>query len=219
MRKVVVAWVAVLALCGILAVSCSINNRSGAFECADTSDCDDGRVCSENLCVVPGGNMKDASVIIDAPKGDGGIDASLCPSQCTSCNTEKKECVINCAMTPSGCSGPVVCPPGWHCNVTCSPAGSCRMGVNCQGTLSCTVACSGQQACRNVQCGASKCLVSCTGEQSCRGVSCGMSCGCDVKCPNIAECSSVTCTSFVCRDQLTGGCSSTQSPSCNSCQM
>ena len=204
-----------LVLAVVAASSCSINHRSGQYECNVTADCDDGRTCNGGLCVAIG---------VDAPPGDGGskkdagIDAGdVCPSQCTSCSTTSKTCTIDCAAGATCINAIVTCPAGWNCAVRCNTQNSCRSGVMCQGTLSCDVQCSGNSACRAVNCGAGPCKVSCTGTNSCRGVNCGTSCACDVTCnPTNGSCAdTVMCNKLQCDTGL--GCSSTQFPSCNSC--
>jgi hypothetical protein len=208
-------WIAVcmtgLFLAVLAASSCSINHRSGQYECATTTDCDSGRTCSDGLCVAIG---------VDAPPGpkkDAGIDASLCPSQCTSCSGNK--CIIDCAAGAVCTNVIVTCPAGFNCDVRCNTQNSCRSGVICpQGSFTCDIQCSGNSACRGVMCGPGKCNVSCTGQNSCRGVNCGQSCACDVTCnPGNGSCGTeVQCNKIQCDTGL--GCSSTQFPSCNTCQ-
>lgn len=210
MKNVIFAWLAVLVVLAVIAVSCSINHVTGEYECDTTADCTNnglaGRVCSDGLCVVPGGPKMDAAV--DSPTTDGSTDASGCPAQCTSCNLSKKECTINCAIAPGGCQNAVVCPAGFNCIVQCGPQNSCRNGINCLMTLSCVIDCTGSGSCRNLACGPGPCDVNCAGNGSCRGVACGQSCACDVTCGGLADCTTVTCTAPQCRDFLTGGCSS-----------
>ena len=212
--KLVVAWLSVLVVIAVSAGSCSINHKSGEFECTKQSDCGNGRTCTGGYCVLPGGT-------VDAPKNDGPITdgppgdvSNTCPAQCTSCNTGTHTCKIDCAVT--SCNGAVVCPPGWNCDVECTVANSCRSGVTCppQGNA-CTINCSGTGACRTLDCGTGKCDVNCSGSMSCRGVDCTGSCGCDVKCGVGAACEAVTCTSFQCDTGL--GCSSSVVPSCETC--
>ena len=202
-------WIALclggLMLAIVAVSSCSINHRSGQYECTVTADCDPGRTCSGGLCVGT----------VDAPgKRDGGVpDANLCPSQCTSCagNT----CTIDCAAGAICQNAVVTCPPGWNCAVRCNTQNSCRSGVMCQGTLSCDVQCSGQSSCRAVNCGATKCTVGCTGQRSCESVNCNNSCACDVTCSlGINACANVVCNKLVCDTGL--GCTSTNF-SCNTC--
>ncbi|HSK02776.1 MAG TPA: hypothetical protein VK932_16105 [Kofleriaceae bacterium] len=192
------------------ASSCSINRRSGQYECEVTADCDPGRTCSDGLCVTAGGGP-------DAPPADGpkrDAPPSACPSQCTQC--EGKTCIIDCAAPGANCGAQVVCPPGFACDVRCSLQGSCRAGVLCTGATSCTVQCTGRGSCRGVLCGAGPCNVDCSGMSSCETVSCGPSCACDVKCAAFnGSCLNVQCNNIACD---TGrGCSSTQFPVCDSC--
>ena len=218
--KLVIAWLSLIALALVAAGSCSIKHSSEQYECetnADCADLGDNRVCSEGLCVIPGGNGKDAS-LGDANKTDAPGDAALVgPPQCTSCNLGKKECLVDCQADsdPMTCVNQIVCPPGFSCLVKCNTPSSCRMGVNCQGTTDCAVECTGSFSCRNVACGAGPCAVTCSGNNSCSGISCGQSCACDVKCAaGVASCFNVVCTKQVCDTGL--GCSS-EPQTCNTC--
>ncbi|MBL0215175.1 MAG: hypothetical protein IPQ07_14965 [Myxococcales bacterium] len=211
--KLVLAWLTVLGLTAITASSCSINHRTGEFECTKQADCSGGRTCTGGYCVLPGGT-------VDAPKGDGPttdgqIDGNnnVCPQQCTTCDFGSHTCKIDCAVT--SCNAQVVCPVGWNCDVACSVTNSCRNGVTCNGPNACTITCSGANSCRTLECGTGKCDVVCSGSMSCRGVACGNSCGCDVKCGGTAACEGVACTSFQCDTGL--GCSSTLNASCDTC--
>jgi hypothetical protein len=193
------------------AASCSINHRSGQFECDTTQDCDLGRTCSEGLCVTPGGG--DGG--IDAPKKDAALDGgSFCPSPCTSC-PDPRTCVIDCAAG-ANCGSQITCPTGFACDVRCSLESSCRSGVNCSGATSCTVQCTGRSSCRGVLCGPGPCAVNCPGPNSCETVTCGLSCACDVRCPFAnGACFNVQCNRSECD---TGrGCSSTIFPTCDTC--
>ena len=215
--KVVVAWLCLVALALATAVSCSIKHASEQYDCDTTADCaplGDNRVCSDGICVVPGGNPKDAA--IDGPRIDAPIDGPMlvCPSQCTSCNLDKKECVIDCNTNPSACNAQITCPLGWACNVKCNTSSSCRMGVSCVQATSCKVECTGSFSCRNVACGAGPCSVGCSGSSSCSGIACNTSCACDVGCNNGASCFNVTCTKPQCDTGL--GCSSIPT-GCNTC--
>jgi hypothetical protein len=193
------------------AASCSINRRSGQYECDDTADCDPGRACSEGLCVpvstLPdAGVKKDASIPPDA--------ANACPPQCTSC-ADGKVCLIDCTAPGSNCGAQVVCPAGFNCDIRCNLAGSCRSGVICTSAASCTIQCTGRASCRGVQCGPGRCNVSCPAQDSCETVFCNQSCACDVRCPLVSNnCLNVQCTSLQCD---TGrGCSSLPF-NCNTC--
>jgi hypothetical protein len=193
------------------ASSCSINHRSGPYECETTADCDAGRTCSEGLCVLGGGGD---GGIFDGPKRDAPPpDAAMCPPQCTSCGGNKT-CVIDCAAG-ANCGPQIVCPTGFNCDIRCSTDASCRNGVNCSSAASCTLTCAGRSSCRGVQCGGGACNVSCTGYNSCESVLCGNSCACDVKCGSSSSCLTVQCPLAQCD---TGrGCSSTVFPFCNTC--
>ena len=213
--KVIFAWVCLVALALVLAGSCSIKHQSEQYECETNADCvelGDGRVCSEGLCVVPGGNTKDAS--IDAPKRDASIDAATCPSQCTSCDLTKKECIVDCQQNSMLCAGQMTCPTGYSCIFKCNSPSSCRNGVNCQMATGCKLECTGSFSCRNVACGAGPCDITCSGNNSCSGISCGASCACDVKCADNASCFNVICTKPQC--DTGAGCSS-QPLTCETC--
>ena len=218
--KVVVAWLCMIALALVAAGSCSIKHSSEQFECDTNADCvdlGDNRVCSEGLCVIPGGNMKDASMgdtlrdafILDAPL--------VCPPQCTSCNLEKKECTVDCQNDPdpATCANQIKCPPGFSCVVKCNTANSCRMGVDCISGTSCKIECTGFGSCRTLACGPGPCDVTCAGNQSCGNVTCNQSCACDVKCATGAYCFNTTC-SLPPQCDVGVGCSS-QPAGCDTC--
>jgi len=218
--KLVVAWLAVLVLAVATASSCSIKHPSEQFECDTQADCDalgDGRECVDGLCVVLGGGSgtkKDAGT---DPRPDAPLppDAATCPSQCTACDLQRKECLIDCAANPAGCNGQVVCPPGFACNIKCSTPNACRNGVSCLDATACNIECSGFGSCRNVACGPGRCRTSCSGTDSCRGIACGQSCACDVLCPDPARCENVVCTALTC-GTFSGGCTSMRT-GCNTC--
>jgi hypothetical protein len=215
--KLVAAWIGMLVVAGVVAISCSIKHPSEQFECATQADCDalgDNRVCTDGLCVGTGGNGKDAGV--DAVKRDAaGPDAAVCPAACTSCSPEQKECLIDCAANPSACVPQVICPTGWACDIRCTTQNACRNGIDCRNSTSCSVDCAGNSACRNIACGPGSCDVSCTGINSCRGIQCGPSCACDVTCGGGALCESVFCTALTCRT-FEGGCDSMRT-GCETC--
>ena len=224
--KVVAAWLCMVVLALVVAGSCSIKHSSEQYECETNGDCADlgeNRVCSEGLCVVPGGGGgKDASVDasrVDAPPIDG--PPLVCPPQCTSCNLEKKECNVDCANDPdpTTCASQITCPAGFSCAIKCNSASSCRMGISCAAATACKIECSGFGSCRNVQCGPGACDVNCSGSQSCGGatsggISCGQSCACDVTCGTSANCFNVTCTKPQC--DIGRGCSS-EPATCDTC--
>lgn len=198
---------------GIAAVlSCSINHRSDQYSCAVNGDCENGRVCENGFCVVPGATL-------DAPRNDAPgppIDAAAsCPGQCTSCNMQQKTCTIDCKLT--NCSGKVTCPPGYNCTILCNVENACRSGVSCEQSTACAVECTGRQSCEDVVCGPGPCAVECSGVQSCRNVSCANSCACDVTCTGGQSCSEgIRCTSFACRNNTGRGCTSVPA-FCHSC--
>jgi hypothetical protein len=214
--KIVVAWLCLVVLALVLAGSCSIKHQSEQYECETSQDClalGEGRVCSEGLCVVPGGTGKDAA--IDAARKDAAIDAATaCPPQCTQCNTAKKECTIDCQQNSGACGGQLTCPAGYSCIIKCNTPSSCRNGINCLQAESCRVECTGSFSCRNVACGAGPCDVDCTGNNACSGISCGMSCACDVSCSDNASCFNVVGCKPFCDTGL--GCSS-EPQGCDTC--
>lgn len=230
MKHLALAWLALLGAAFVFAGSCAIEHRSGAFECTRTSDCDAPRVCSDGLCVSPSGT-------IDAPGKDGSIDAPTdsprCPPQCSSCNPQTMQCIIDCGAG-ANCTGPVTCPEKWNCDIRCTQFGSCSQGINCQEGESCEILCSGRQSCQKVvcgggpceltcsgrdscvglTCGTDRCNVACTGPSSCKDVKCGASCACDVACNAGAACDGVSCTGLFCGSGR--GCTS-QGFGCNTC--
>lgn len=206
----IVAWLALAAIAVTAAAgSCSINHRSGSFECETAADCDGGRACSDGLCVV---GPRDGG-IGDGPKDGGVPDAAACPAGCTSC-APGKVCIIDCAAS-GGCASQVVCPVGWNCDIRCNTSNSCRNGVNCTAGASCNLQCTGVNSCRGVACGPGICSVGCTASGSCESVACGTSCACDVRCSLGSSCLTVLCTRPECD---TGrGCSSLGSSVCYTC--
>lgn len=216
--RLVLVWLGALGLAFITSSSCSIDHRSGDYQCTAQADCSDGRECVGGYCIVPGG-------AIDAPRGDGPhvdaridapppIDASECPPQCTTCNPGSHECKIDCAQT-NCVNTTLVCPTGWNCDIDCSTPNSCRNGVNCTNAASCDITCSGQGACRQIVSGAGPLTMECTGQGSCRGINCDASCACDVACTDAADCSILTCSSPIC-GVFGGGCTSERT-GCDSC--
>jgi hypothetical protein len=223
--KNVAAWLtAPLCFFGIAiaaASSCSINHKSSEYECALPSDCDayPGRSCVNGFCVTSSGPIDAPPTDTNPPDGstDGGVDAGVCPPQCTSCRFDRKECIIDCATT--SCNSEVVCPTGWNCTIGCSTTNSCTSGIDCSNSLSCTVVCSGNGSCRDLECGEGKCNVTCSGKGSCREMDCSDSCACDISCAggvNAASCEGNTCP-FGCPGLGFGRCSSA-APGCNTCQ-
>jgi len=175
--KIVLAWLAIVCLALISAGSCSIDHKSGEYECTKQADCDTGRQCIGGYCVVPGG-VVDAKPMNDGPKIDARpIDAPMdfCPPQCTSCGPENT-CKIDCGQTNCNGNNAIVCPTGFDCAITCSTNNACANGINCGTAKSCAITCGGQGSCRNIECGTGDCDVKCTGQNSCRGVDCGDSC-------------------------------------------
>lgn len=217
--KLVVVWFAALAFTVMSSSSCSINHKSGDYECKVQADCEAGRLCLNAYCIVPGGVI-DAPKLVDAPKRDAPpmIDSpmmNMCPPQCTSCSAGSMTCTIDCAL--GNCTGnqPVVCPAGWNCAILCSTNNACSNGIDCADAASCAITCSGASSCRNIDCGNGHCDVKCQGQNSCRGIDCSNSCACDVSCALNSACDFLTCSSQQC-DPLGRGCSSL-APGCDTC--
>jgi hypothetical protein len=212
MRALVFALgICALLVGGVFASSCSVSHKSDNFTaCDNSSDCPAGQRCGDNgLC--EGGQGDDGGA------GDGGRpDGAVCPSQCTSCRMDTKECKVDCAISPATCNSPIVCPPGFTCDIRCTTPNSCRNGIDCTMGDGCEIDCSGQSACRGVKCGPGPCATECTGLQACREIDCGDSCACDVNCNNEALCEQISCTSEVCTKQLQRGCTSL-GPGCFTC--
>lgn len=174
---------------GSALAGCSIDRRSSAFACQGNGDCESGRMCIDQLCVVPN---KDAG-------GD-------CPQGCTRC--EGGTCYVDC--TSARCDN-FDCPAGFKCNITCG-TGRCT-DIDC-GASDCDVLCEGANACIDVDCGTGKCNVVCSGRRSCTEVTCDDSCGCQVTCDGLVSCTDVTCP-MGCNEG--NGCSSTAAAACNTC--
>lgn len=170
-------WIAVALA---LAAGCSVSHRSTDFACSSEQRCADGRTCVDGFCVL----AADSGVPVS--------DAAVCPSQCTTCNTAQRSCVIDCAINNGACNQAVTCPAGWSCNVLCSLPNQCNTGVLCDNATSCTIACSARQTCKTVTCGRGACNVTCTGNTSCSAVGCGLG-ACNVDCSGSSACSKVSC--------------------------
>jgi hypothetical protein len=199
---------------GLLVVACSITHKSDSFACGPNGECASGRTCEDGFCVVTGGPLDDAR----KPGDDAPIkepDANKCPDQCTTCDLDNSQCLIDC--TQANCDGPVKCPPGFSCEIDCNEDGSCTHGVDCTDSVSCDVTCTGDGSCKGVVCGDGRCDVTCLGDQSCRTVNCEKSCACDVTCGDAADCTAVTCTAPQCDGAFGGGCRSSNFM-CDSCQ-
>jgi hypothetical protein len=192
----------------LAAASCSVDHRSGAFQCTKQSDCNSGRICINSYCIFAGLPV-DAPVKVDAPNPD----ATTCPVQCTSCDLNASTCTIDCSASDCTGAAPIVCPADWNCEVSCSTADSCNSGVICSGP-SCTIQCTGPNSCREVSCGLGRCTIGCTGIDSCQRVQCGTACVCDVECAATSDCGTVMCTKPSCKSG--DGCSS-QMMGCDSC--
>jgi hypothetical protein len=228
--KIVALWLAALTI----AISCSVNHRSGEFTCTTSRDCADGRVCTDGLCVL-------VNPPLDGGDGDGGLPGGACPANCTSCDSGTHTCRIDC-VNNDVCRRPITCAQGWNCMINCLDDDSCRAGIDCRQAASCNVACLGDTTCRNATCGDGNCTFTCNGTGSCSGIACGTgacsvmcngtdSChdanggaGLGVNCANACACDvecsfDSTCAPVVCRptcDDLIDGCTS-QGASCNVC--
>ena len=219
--KLVIALGIQLTVVFALAASCSLTHRSGDFACTSSTDCNSGRECVNNVCVVSGTAIDAPMTSGDAPHGDA---ATACPAQCSSCNTETHTCIIDCSITNS-CANPVACPQmgNWSCDVKCNVEGVCRNGVTCgTGTNAgaCKVECTSRNTCQEVTCGTPRCDIACSGQASCtKQVSCGSSCGCDVHCTGNQSCGAgaTTCTPGCGVNSLPFGSCSSASSTCHTC--
>jgi hypothetical protein len=223
--KLVVA----LAVCFALALSCSIDKRSGAFSCTTSDQCDSGRLCVDGFCVVGGSGTQN-----DAPQSTGsdaggtkpppdGSTGGMCPQQCTTCSVALKTCEIDCTNDACNSNGPLQCPAGYACTIACGALDACN-DVDCTQATSCTVSCSGHSSCQEVDCGSGKCDIMCTGHDACGGtIDCSQSCACDVTCGSGSTAANGPCQGdIMCQGELCGaldgeGCTS-QLPGCNTCQ-
>ena len=177
---------AVAGVAAVIAASCSIDTRSGAFRC-DNGTCPSGRVCQAGWCVSTGTPDTPPGTPDSSIDGAGHPDAFTCPSACSSCNGTT--CIIDCT-TDGSCTSQIVCPPGIPCMVDCAGVGACAGGVQCTESSSCSVSCGGSTSCAGaIDCGAGKCSVSCGGPNSCAGViDCATSCRCDTSCGGTGSC-------------------------------
>jgi hypothetical protein len=178
---------AAAALAALLA-ACGIDSRSQDYECTQTADCTDGRVCRSGWCVVgSGGAGADAGPPATPDAGNSAPDASSCPAGCTRC--EDDTCVVECIEDDS-CGDPVVCPPGLPCLVVCEGIGSCAAGIDCSAAASCDLRCTSREACNGeIRCGEGRCSVTCSARDTCAGgVDCTDSCACETSCDGVQAC-------------------------------
>jgi hypothetical protein len=234
--KIVALWLAAVTLAVVTAGSCSVNHRSGDFACTRTSECADGRVCSDGLCVLTNPPPPDAG-------GDGGIPGGACPATCSSCDGASRTCNIDCLLDSDVCARPITCPQGWNCMINCAADNSCRAGIDCRQAASCQVNCFADGSCRNATCGAGDCSFECDGTDSCSGIACGTgasqvacngenschdnnggaglgvdcsnACSCNVQCNLDSACLPVTCPAG-CDGNTGEGCTARR-PGCNTC--
>ena len=217
-------------VCFALLFGCSINNRSQGYACTATSDCDTGRVCESGFCVVAGSGSGSGSNVpadgpraVDAPHGVGDA-GEMCPSQCTTCDLTGKTCDVNCEQAGSACAQNIVCPEGFTCTIECTTQGSCRQNIDCTKGDGCTLTCSAGQSCAHVACGSGACDVMCNGLNTCKTVDCSNSCACDVTCgaaTNGCGNDNISCPTNDLDEEctgITGGCSSSFMPDCDTCQ-
>ena len=195
----------VVAMAAAPTAGCSITHRSDGFACNSQSDCTGGRSCINGFCVT---SVDSDASSVDSPGGD-----NNCPPACTSCDLDKRTCIIDCTGN-NECNQNVVCPKGFSCEIMCGDQ-SCRNGIDCKLGTECTIACMGTGSCRSVDCGTNRCTVSCTGDSSCRAVDCSESCACDVQCAFNACADGPTCPDRPGCDLGTS--CSTQFPGCDVC--
>lgn len=187
----------------LFVAGCSVDTRSGAFRCTDTTDCSGDRVCESGWCV--------SSSLADA--GDVGTDADSCPAVCDDC--ANGICTVNC-NSPGACSGDIDCPDGLPCEIHCFGDGSCSGDIACPpGDEDCTIRCRGLGSCSgDITSGDGDTEIRCPGADSCNGaIDCSDACECGLSCGGVNTCQdSVVCPSG-CDDG--DGCS--DSGSCNQC--
>ncbi|HEY0190491.1 MAG TPA: hypothetical protein VGC42_05170 [Kofleriaceae bacterium] len=167
----------------LLAAACSVDRRSSALACDHSSDCADGRHCDHGYCV--------------DPRDDG--TSNGCPSPCTSCDTGKRTCEIDCGG--SHACGDLTCPTGY----------------------SCTIRCTDNQACGKIDCGiGGSCDVTCAVGGACGDIDCEDTCSCDVHCLAGGACSDMACpgrlVSCTRGEQAGAACDSSVDATCNLCQ-
>jgi hypothetical protein len=175
------------ALAAAAVASCFVGRKSSDFECADSSECTDGRTCDRGYCVVP-----------------------TCPEECNAgCDLIAKTCQIACTL--SGACGSFSCPTGFACTIQCSAPNACGR-IACEaGVTSCKITCSTSNACGDIDCEAGvDCDVGCSTNNACGEIDCGAACKCNVKCL-AGACDGMTCPSAgsaACANASTGECSS-----------
>lgn len=192
-----IALIALIAAAALAA--CTIDRRSDAYVCNTTPDCSGGRICVDQLCVVPpdGG-----------PGGDSGLPAT-CPAACTRC--DQGTCFVDCVT--KDCDN-FTCPAGWKCNIACGQR-RCN-DLDC-GNSECDITCIGSNACEDVRCGPKRCNIVCDDRNSCENVDCSTSCACQLTCNSVFGClgSDLSCPAG-CAVGTEAGCDGTTA-TCNRC--
>lgn len=154
---------ACIALVAALA-ACSVDRKSDALRCTDSSQCSGGRTCVQSYC----------------------IEDANCPMGCASCDpgTSPPSCIV-----PAGTGGGSFnCPPDTHCDITCPTPGSCG-NIHCNGE--CSITCIGTNSCGSITCTDGRCMIACNGDNACESVTCSGACACDVVCTG--TCDAVSC--------------------------
>ncbi|HEY3806883.1 MAG TPA: hypothetical protein VGL61_29975 [Kofleriaceae bacterium] len=180
---------AAFALCVLAA--CTVDRRSAALACTDSSSCGGGRACVDGYCVEDG--------------------SGACPSGCASCDTTQTPPV--CIATNPG--GNFTCPSGLACQLTCSTSNGCT-NVTCASGSTCTIACTAGDACHSITCNGTSCQITCTAANACHSIGCGGgdNGSCDVMCDGTDACNSVSCDSAcACDVSCPDGCGNVSCPS------
>jgi len=126
----------------LLLTACTVSRRTEGYACSTSADCENGRACESNWCVV-----------------------ATCPADCTTCDTTLKTCQIACASM-SRC-GSISCPMGWSCSITCTGNNACG-NITCASGSTCAVTCSGSRSCGTLDCDAAcKCDQTCSTTDAC----------------------------------------------------
>lgn len=117
------------------------------FQCSADADCEDGRVCTNDLCQQPCGGDDDEPCAVEEPVCLNGYCSSICPTDedpcpapqsCVSLDAPGEEpsgsgvCTVACE-DDSGCPEGQVCfaDLGGLCVATCSTNDDCGSGEEC----------------------------------------------------------------------------------------
>ena len=157
-----------------LVAACTVDTRSGAFECVANTDCSGTRTCQMGFCVLgdPGGiDGGDAEIdsgvgTPDAQTPDSAVPSNMCPS----CGTGA--CTAECGSDCNNLGGD--CPAGCTCNLDCAGAENCD--VDCNGG-------SGDRLCN----------LDCSGANNCKTVTCRNGADCDIECGTANNCDDTQC--------------------------